>query len=191
MDVLVCRCVQEPPSHQTLLARLPSRLSDSTDSTDLLIRNCHDPPQLPKDATKRSITQCYETQPLLIRLLNLDPQTSHLATMNLFGGYMHSSNTVIWVLYTVRLKPVVSTIRTVSLADTLAQRRELLAIVAALVKQITWRPLQPETKQKPHGVLFAVASFSLGIFVKMILNPPDSMVSLIRYWHPLSHVTRI
>jgi hypothetical protein len=77
------------PGPQTLLARLPSRLSDRTDSTDLLIRNrhlAHDPPRLPKDASVWSIAQCYETQPLLISLLNLDIQTLHLAIMTSFDS---------------------------------------------------------------------------------------------------------
>lgn len=58
------------PGPQTLLARLPSRLFVRTDSRDLLIRNrhlAHDPLRLPKDATKWSITQSYETQPRPLR----------------------------------------------------------------------------------------------------------------------------
>ena len=48
------------PGPQTLLARLPSRLSYRTDSTHLLIRNRHlasDPPRLPKDAPEWSFVQ--------------------------------------------------------------------------------------------------------------------------------------
>ena len=78
------------PGPQTLLARLPSRLFDRTDSTDLLIRNRHharDPPQLPKDATKWSIAQCYETKPLLVSLLNLDGLTT---------SHQHCNHVLIW-----------------------------------------------------------------------------------------------
>ena len=108
------------PSHQTLLARLPSRLFDRTDSIGLLIRNSRlvrDPPRLPKDAPEWSFVQCHETQLLPVSLSNLDLQTSHLAVTTLFegsGGYMHS----------LQLK---------------YNGRDL----ARIVKQITWKPLQP------------------------------------------------
>ena len=187
MDVLVCRCTcARAPRPQTLLARLPSRLSYRTDSTHLLIRNRHlasDPPQLPKEATKWSITQCYETQPLLIRLLNLDLRTSHPAMLHAQLKYS------LHFLHTVCSKPVVNTIGTVFMVDTSAERRELPVTVAALVKQITWKPLQPETKQKPYRVPFALALFSLGKFVKLMSKLPSSTVSLpsIGIYSAMSH----
>jgi hypothetical protein len=69
---------------------------------DLLIRNrhlAHDPPRLPKDATKWSITQFHETQPLPISLLSLDLWTSHLAIMISFGAYSFNSTTLTLSLY--------------------------------------------------------------------------------------------
>ena len=176
MDVLVCRCVQEPSGLKPYSRDCHSRLSYRTDSTHLLIRNRHlasDPPQLPKDATKWSITQCYETQPLLIRLLNLDLRTSHPAMLHAQLQYsLHFLHTV------CSTKPVVNTIGTVFMVDTSAERRELPVTVAALVKQITWKPLQPETKQKPYRVPFALALFSLGKFVKLMSKLPYSTISL-------------
>ena len=137
------------PSPQTLLARLPSRLFDRTDSTDLLIRNRHlarDPPRLPKDAPEWSFVQCHETQPRPVGLSNLDLQTSHLAVTMSFrgaGDYMHSLELKYNVCVFLRSKSAADRIRTISPTNTSDQRRELPVIFAALVKQITWKSLQP------------------------------------------------
>lgn len=79
----------------------------------------------PKDATKWSITQCYETQPLLLGLLNVEFQTSHLASVICSGDLQLKLDT--WDF--VHSNQAAKATATVSLADASMQRHETPGII--------------------------------------------------------------